>query len=82
MSFLWYIFIGLISGYAAGKIIKGGGFGLVVNLIVGLIGGVLGGWLFSLLGIYTFGVLGSIITSIVGAIVFLWILSFFSRGRE
>ena len=82
MNFIWYILIGLLAGYAAGKIMRGGGFGLIVNIFVGIIGGVLGGWLFSLIGIYSFGLIGNLITSIIGAIVFLWILSFFKRTIE
>ena len=78
MGFLSYIIIGIISGFVAGKIMRGGGFGILVNLVVGIIGGLLGGWLFSLLGIYSWGIIGSLITSVIGAIVFLWILSFFT----
>ena len=40
MSFLWFIIIGIVAGYVAGKIMRGGGFGLIVNLVVGIIGGV------------------------------------------
>ena len=62
MSFLWFIIIGIVAGYVAGKIMRGGGFGLIVNLVVGIIGGILGGWLFSLLGIYsTGGIIGSLV---------------------
>ena len=43
MNFIWYILIGIIAGYVAGKITRGGGFGLLVNLVLGIIGGVLGG---------------------------------------
>ena len=46
MNFIWYILIGIIAGYVAGKITRGGGFGLLVNLVLGIIGGVLGGWVF------------------------------------
>ena len=70
MGFLLYIIIGIISGFVAGKIMRGGGFGILVNLVVGIIGG--------LLGIYSWGIIGSLITSVIGAIVFLWILSFFT----
>ena len=71
MSFLWFIIIGIVAGYVAGKIMRGGGFGLIVNLVVGIIGGVLGGWLFSLLGIYsTGGIIGSLVVATIGAIVF------------
>lgn len=81
MEFIWYIIIGIISGFAAGKIMRGGGFGLVVNLIVGIVGGVLGGWLFSLIGISTGGLIGSLITSVVGAVVLLWLVSLVSPRR-
>ena len=37
MNFLWYILIGILSGFVAGKLMRGGGFGIVVNLIVGII---------------------------------------------
>lgn len=72
MGFIWSIIIGIVAGYLAGKIMRGGGFGVIVNLILGIIGGVLGGWVFSLLGISAGGILGSLITSTVGAILLLW----------
>ena len=65
MGFIWSIIIGIVAGYLAGKIMRGGGFGVIVNLILGIIGGVLGGWVFSLLGISAGGILGSLITSTV-----------------
>ena len=68
MSVIWYIIIGIVSGFIAGKIMRGGGFGLLINLLVGIIGGLLGGWVFGLLGIATGGILGSLITSVVGAV--------------
>ena len=75
MNFIWYILIGILAGYFAGKIMRGGGFGLLVNLLLGIIGGVLGGWVFALLGLAATGIIGSLITSVVGAILFLWIAS-------
>ena len=77
MSVIWYIIIGIVSGFIAGKIMRGGGFGLLINLLVGIIGGLLGGWVFGLLGIATGGILG--ITSVVGAVLLLWIVSLFRR---
>ncbi|RGO85612.1 GlsB/YeaQ/YmgE family stress response membrane protein [Bacteroides thetaiotaomicron] len=79
MSVLGYIIIGIVSGFIAGKIMRGGGFGLLINLLVGIIGGLLGGWVFGLLGIATGGILGSLITSVVGAVLLLWIVSLFRR---
>ena len=49
MYFIWYLLLGLASGWIANLIVKGNGSGLIVNLVVGLIGGVLGGWLFFVL---------------------------------
>ena len=80
MGFIWSIIIGIVAGYLAGKIMRGGGFGVIVNLILGIIGGVLG--VFSLLGISAGGILGSLITSTVGAILLLWIGSLFNKSKE
>jgi len=71
MFFLWYILIGLVAGWLASLIVKGGGSGLVVNLIIGLVGGLLGGWLFSVFGLFPMGTFGSLIMSLVGAVVLL-----------
>lgn len=79
MGFLWFIIIGIVAGFVAGKLMRGGGFGLLVNLVVGIIGAVLGGWVFSFLGISTSGVIGSLITATVGAIILLWIISLFQK---
>ena len=48
MGFIWYIIIGIIAGFLAGKIMRGGGFGLIINLLLGILGGVLVGWVFAL----------------------------------
>ncbi|NLI72173.1 MAG: GlsB/YeaQ/YmgE family stress response membrane protein [Bacteroidales bacterium] len=79
MNFLWYILIGIVAGFLAGKIMKGGGFGILVNLLVGIVGGLLGGWVFGLLGISTSGIWGNLITATIGAVLFLWILSLFKK---
>ena len=79
MSVIWYIIIGIVAGFLAGKIMRGGGFGLLINLVVGIIGGLLGGWVFGLLGIAAGGILGSLITSDEGAVLLLWILSLFRK---
>lgn len=68
MGFLWYIIIGIAAGFLAGKIMRGGGFGVIINLILGIVGGVLGGWVFGLFGIAASGIIGSLITATVGAL--------------
>lgn len=80
MGFIWYILIGIAAGYLAGKIMRGGGFGLLINLLLGIIGGVLGGWVFGLLGLATTGIIGSLVTSTVGAVLLLWIASLFKKS--
>lgn len=75
-----FLAIGAIAGWLAGQIIKGGGFGLIGNIIVGIIGAVVGGVLFNLLGITAFGLLGSIISATVGAVVLLFLIGLFKRA--
>ena len=74
MEFLWFILIGIAAGWLAGQVMKGGGFGLVGDLVVGVIGALLGGFLFGLLGISAGGLLGSLVTATVGAIVLIALL--------
>ena len=72
--------IGGVAGWLAGILIKGGGFGLVGNIVVGLLGAVLGGWLFRVLNVSVGGEwVGPIITSTIGAIVLLYAISFVKK---
>ena len=80
MGFLWFIIIGILAGFVAGKLMRGGGFGFLVNIIVGIAGAIIGGWVFGLLGISAGGVIGSLVTAIVGAILLLWVISLFKRA--
>lgn len=74
MNFVWFILIGIAAGWLAGQIMKGGGYGVLGDLILGIIGALLGGFLFGLLGISTGGLLGSLITATVGAILLIALL--------
>jgi len=74
MSLLWFLIIGALAGWLAGKLTKGRGFGLLGNIVVGCVGAVLGGFLFNLLGLTGFGIIGSLVTALVGALVLLWIV--------
>jgi uncharacterized membrane protein YeaQ/YmgE (transglycosylase-associated protein family) len=67
---LYAIIVGLIAGWLAGVVMKGGGYGIIVDIILGLVGGVIGGWLFGALGIFPgAGAVGSIIVAFVGAVI-------------
>ena len=46
---LFWIIVGLIAGWLAGKVMKGGGYGIVMDIVLGILGGVVGGWLFGML---------------------------------
>jgi uncharacterized membrane protein YeaQ/YmgE (transglycosylase-associated protein family) len=48
-SFIIFILVGLVAGWLAGQIMKGGGFGLIGDIVVGVIGAVIGGWLWGAL---------------------------------
>ena len=74
MEFLWFILIGIAAGWLAGQIIKGGGYGLIGDLIVGVIGALLGGWLFGLAGIAAGGLIGQLVVATIGAIVLIVLL--------
>ena len=80
-ALVWFLIIGLIAGWLAGKVMRGGGFGVVGDMIVGVIGAFLGGWLFSLLGVSAGGgLIGSIIVAFVGALVLLFLLRLIRRA--
>jgi uncharacterized membrane protein YeaQ/YmgE (transglycosylase-associated protein family) len=82
MNFLWFCLIGLAAGWLAGMIMKGGGFGLVGDLVVGVIGALVGGSLFDALEIASYGRLGALITATVGAIVLIALLRLLGRGAR
>lgn len=80
MEIVWFLLIGLVAGWLAGQLVKGGGFGLVGDLCVGVIGALLGGFLFRLVGLTTTGLLGDLVMATVGAVVFLVILRVIKRA--
>ena len=80
MEFLYFLLIGAISGWLAGQIWKGAGFGLLGNIIVGIVGGIIGGWIASRLGIGGGGLLWQIIIAVGGAWVLLFIISLIKKA--
>ncbi len=79
-SLLIFLAIGAVAGWLAGVILKGGGFGLLVNIVVGILGAIVGGFAFGLLGISAGGILGSIITATVGAVLLLFIVGLLKKA--
>jgi uncharacterized membrane protein YeaQ/YmgE (transglycosylase-associated protein family) len=76
-----WLVVGLVAGWLAGVFMKGGGYGVVWDIIIGLVGAVLGGVLFGLLGFGGYGLLGSIVVAFVGACLLIAIVRTISRGR-
>jgi uncharacterized membrane protein YeaQ/YmgE (transglycosylase-associated protein family) len=80
MTVIFWLIIGALAGWLAGKIMKGGGFGVIGNIVVGIVGAVVGGALFNLLGLSASGVIGSLIMAVIGACVLLFIVSLVKRA--
>jgi uncharacterized membrane protein YeaQ/YmgE (transglycosylase-associated protein family) len=72
---IWWLIVGGIAGWLAGKVMKGGGFGVGMDIVIGIVGSVLGGWVFGLLGFFhTGGLIPSILVAFVGACILLWLV--------
>ena len=81
MSFLWFLVVGAIAGWLAGILVKGGGFGLLGDIVVGIIGAFVGGYLFRTFGVSAGGgLIGSILVATVGAVVLLVVIRLFKRA--
>ena len=71
---LWVIIVGLIAGWAAGKIMGGGGYGTLMDIVLGIAGGIVGGFVVHLLGFSSSGgPISSIVVAIIGAVILIWI---------
>jgi len=85
MGILSWIVVGLIAGWLAGLVVKGGGFGCVGDIIVGVVGGLLGGWLASTffhMGDPMSGInIESIVVAFIGAVILIIILRLISGRR-
>jgi len=79
-NLIWWVVVGLIAGWAAGQIMKGGGYGALMDIILGIVGAVVGGWLMSLVGLQAGGLIGTIIVAIIGAVVLIWITRLLKRA--
>ena len=86
MGILSWIIVGLIAGWLAGLVVKGGGYGCIGDIIVGVIGGLLGGWLASYFfhkGDPISGInLQSILVAFVGAVIFVILLRLLGGRRN
>lgn len=81
MEFVWFIIIGLVAGWLAGVVMKGGGYGVVGDIVVGIVGALIGGWLFSTMGVSAGGgLVGAIIVAFIGAVILIFLLRLIKRA--
>jgi uncharacterized membrane protein YeaQ/YmgE (transglycosylase-associated protein family) len=78
---LWWCIVGLIAGFLAGKVMKGGGFGVLMDIVIGIVGAMIGGWVFGLLGLYPGGgLIPSVLVAFVGACILLWLVRLIKKA--
>jgi uncharacterized membrane protein YeaQ/YmgE (transglycosylase-associated protein family) len=74
MYLIWEICIGILAGFLAGKIMRGKGYGVLMDLVLGLVGALLGGLVFGLLGLHAYSVVGQLVTATAGAVMLIWLV--------
>ena len=78
-----WLVVGLIAGWLAGQFMKGGGYGIIGDIVLGIVGSFIGGFVFSLLlpG-SSVGLIGSIVVAFVGAVILIALARALTRGRS
>ena len=80
-SLIGFLLIGAVAGWLAGLLMRGGGFGLLGNIVVGIVGAFVGGFLFGMVGISAGGgMIGSLVTAVIGAAVLLFVVGLFKKA--
>ncbi|GAC47792.1 GlsB/YeaQ/YmgE family stress response membrane protein [Gordonia aichiensis] len=82
VGWIGYIIIGAIAGWIAGKIVKGGGAGLLMNIVIGIVGALIGGFLLSFfVDTASGGWWFTLFTAVLGAVILLWIVGLVQSRR-
>jgi uncharacterized membrane protein YeaQ/YmgE (transglycosylase-associated protein family) len=75
MFILWWIIVGLIAGWITGKLMKGTGYGAIMDIVVGIVGAVVGGFIMRAIGFAgQGGMIYTIIVAVIGAVILTWIV--------
>jgi uncharacterized membrane protein YeaQ/YmgE (transglycosylase-associated protein family) len=83
MHLLWWIVVGLVAGWATGKIMRGRGFGPLMDIVVGIVGALIGGWIMSALGFArNGGFIYTVLVAIGGAVVLTWLIRLITGNRS
>ena len=81
MEFIWFILIGLVAGWLAGKLMGSGGYGVIGDIVVGVIGALIGGFIFGMLGISAGGgLIGSLVVATIGAVILLYLVRLIKKA--
>jgi uncharacterized membrane protein YeaQ/YmgE (transglycosylase-associated protein family) len=82
VSLVWWVIVGLIAGWVTGKIMRGGGYGVLTDILLGIAGALVGGWIMRLLGFAgRGGLIYTILVAIGGAILLTWLFRLITRGK-
>ncbi len=82
MHLLWWIIVGLVAGWATGKIMRGSGYGPLMDIVIGMIGAVIGGWIMRALGFAgQGGMIYTIFVAILGAILLTALIRLITGSR-
>lgn len=79
-SILAFLLVGGVAGWLAGKLMKGGGFGIMGNIVVGIVGAFIGSFVFGAVGIRADGIIGSIVIATVGASILLFVVGVIKKA--
>jgi uncharacterized membrane protein YeaQ/YmgE (transglycosylase-associated protein family) len=82
MFLIWWILVGLIAGWLTGKIMSGGGYGAIMDIVIGIVGALIGGFIMRALGFAgQGGIIYTIVVAVFGAILLTLLLRLVTRGR-
>jgi uncharacterized membrane protein YeaQ/YmgE (transglycosylase-associated protein family) len=80
LGLVWEIVIGILAGYLAGRIMRGRGYGVLIDLLLGIAGSILGGMIFGMLGLYSSGLVGQLVVATAGAVLLIYIVRSLRRA--
>jgi len=84
MSIIAWIVLGLVAGWLAGLLMRGGGYGLIGDIVLGILGAIVGGWLTGVVlgrDLMTGFNIESLIVAVIGAVVLVAISRLFTGNR-
>ena len=77
-----WLFVGLIAGFLASRVMGSGGYGLIGDLVVGLVGAFIGGLVCGMLVVGDYGLVGSIVVAFIGACLLIWLVRLIAPGSR